>query len=68
MVYLILFGKNTEELRNIYKVSKFESFRQHLTKEQNETIDNYFKIIVGLANLNYSFDEIKEFVQNVQKN
>lgn len=68
MVYLILFGKNTEELRNIYKASKFESFRQHLTKEQNETIDNYFKIIVGLANLNYSFDEIKEFVQNVQRN
>lgn len=68
MVYSILFGKSTEELRVMYNANKYESFRHHLSKEQNETIDNYFKIIIGLTNLNYSFDEIMEFMQNVQQN
>ena len=65
LVYSILFGDNTVSLRKKYRAGRFESFRKYLTLEQNEKIDNYFFITVGLINSYADFYSIRNFLENL---
>lgn len=64
LIYDILFGENTEELRKKFDVERFESFRKHLTDEQNKQIDDYTLIVIGLINLYKDFNYIEYFLYN----
>lgn len=65
LIYDVLFGESTEQLRKKFDTKRFESFRKHLTDEQNKQIDDYTLIVVGLINLYKDFDYIKDFLYNV---
>lgn len=65
LIYDILFGENTEQLREKFEVERFESFRRHLTDEQNKKIDDCALIVVGLINLHKDFNYIEDFLCNI---
>lgn len=66
LIYSILFGENTEQLRERYNAERFESFRNHLTKEQNKKIDNYYSILIGMVRLHASFEEIRNLLEKIE--
>lgn len=65
LIYEVLFGKDTERLVNTYKTSKYESFRNHLSNNQNSKIEALTKIIIGLIGFDWSFEKIKKFVMDL---
>ncbi len=65
LIYDILFGKNTKQLIEEYKTGEFESFRKHLSEEQNATIRKYTCIIGEMINTYWTFDKIKNFMKAI---
>lgn len=66
LIYSILFGANTEELRKKYHAERFESFRKHLSDEQNKKIDGYFSVAVGMIQMYEDYETIKDFLEQIE--
>lgn len=65
LIYDVLFGKDTVQLIETYNSGKYESFRNYLSKKQNEKIEALEKVVYGLIGLRWKFGEISEFVKNM---
>lgn len=65
LIYDILLGKDTKQLVKEYKTSGFESFRNYLSEEQNNTIRKYTCMIGDMINAYLDFDKIKEYMEMI---
>lgn len=65
LVYSILLGDNTVNLRKKYKAGKFESFRKYLTDEQNNKISGYFSITTAYILSHHSFEDIRGVLESL---
>lgn len=65
LIYEILFGKDTRQLIKEYKTSEFESFRKHLSDEQNAVIRKYACMIGAMINAYWTFDKIKDYMEMI---
>lgn len=62
LIYETILGENTESLVKRYAVGRYESFRRLMPKESLEAIDNLTRLIVGLINFGWKYEEIEKFV------
>lgn len=62
LIYCVLFGSDTVDLVKKYSPKRFESFRKYLSDKQNEKIDTLIKIITGLINMGWKYEDISKFV------
>lgn len=65
LIYGVLFGKDTRQLVAEYKTSMFESFRKHLSEEQNSSIRKYTYMIGNMINAYWNFDKIKNCMEMI---
>lgn len=65
LIYDILFEKDTKQLIEEYKAKEFESFRKHLTEEQNAIITKYTGMIAEMINLYWNFSKIKDYMKMI---
>lgn len=68
LIYKVLFDKTMDELRAEFKIQKTESVRDYFTKDELADVENIERLIAGLINLGWGYEQIKIFlIENVPK-
>ena len=62
LIYKVLFGKTTDELKAELKLQKNESMCDNLSKENLANVENLERLTAGLINLGWGYDQIKTFL------
>ena len=62
-IYKVIFGKNAKALREEYGVEKNESLRDCFTAEELQAIQSMERLISGLIDCGWGYEQIKEFIQ-----
>lgn len=62
-IYKAIFQRNAKELREELGINKKESIRDCLTKEELEAIQSMERLVSGLVDCGWGYDQIKEFIQ-----
>ena len=63
LVYKVLFGKSTNDLRQEFKIQKCESVRDYFTADELAEVENLERLSAGLINLGWGYAEIKDFLE-----
>ena len=63
LVYKVLFGKSTNDLRQEFKIQKCESVRDYFTADELAEVENLERLSTGLINLGWGYAEIKDFLE-----
>lgn len=67
MVYKVVFGKNANQLREEYGITKKENLREYFSAEELAKVQSIEMVVSGLVNCGWGFDDIKEFINNPTK-
>ena len=62
-IYKILFGKNAKQLREDLGISATENLRDHLSEEEIRAVQSMERLVSGLVDCGWGYDQIKEFIQ-----
>lgn len=61
-IYFALFEKTMEELIDIYKPLRYESFRNKLSDEESKKVQSMEMLVSGLINCGWGYEQIKNFI------
>ena len=64
IIYKVIFGKTAKQLREEYGITKKDSLRDYLSKEELEKVQSIEMIVSGLINCGWGYDEVKNFITN----
>ena len=62
-IYKAIFQRSAKELREELGIDKKESVRDYLTKEELEALQSMERLVSGLVDCGWGYDQIKEFIQ-----
>ncbi|HJB15183.1 MAG TPA: Rha family transcriptional regulator [Candidatus Blautia excrementipullorum] len=62
-IYKVLFGKNAKQLREDLGISATENLRDHLSEEEIRAVQSMERLVSGLVDCGWGYDQIKEFIQ-----
>ena len=62
LIYKVLFGKTTDELKAELKLQRNESVRDNFTKDELADVENLERLTAGLINLGWGYEQIKTFL------
>lgn len=62
-IYKAIFQRSAKELREELGINKKESVRDYLTKEELEALQSMERLVSGLVDCGWGYDQIKEFIQ-----
>lgn len=62
-IYKVLFGMNASQLREKYLVSKKDNLRDCFSQEELCNVESMERLVSGLVDLGWEYDQIKEFIQ-----
>ena len=62
-IYKAIFQRNAKELREELGINKKESIRDYLAKEELEALQSMERLVSGLVDCGWGYDQIKEFIQ-----
>lgn len=62
-IYKVLFGMNASQLREKYSVSKKDNLRDCFSQEELCNVESMERLVSGLVDLGWEYDQIKEFIQ-----
>ena len=64
-IYKLLFNKNASQLRKDLGIDKRANVRDYLDSEQLQAVKSMEMLVSGLVDCGWSYDKIKDFIQNV---
>lgn len=64
LIYKSVFGKNAKQLREEYGITKKENLRDLFSKEELSKVEAVERVVSGLVDCGWGYDEIKEFVKD----
>lgn len=67
IIYKVIFGKNSKQLREEYGITKKDSLRDCFSQEELEKVKSVEMVVGGLVNCGWGYNEIKEFVTSQSK-
>lgn len=67
LVYKAVFGKNANQLREEYGITKKDNLREYFSAEELAKVQSIEMVVSGLVNCGWGFDDIKEFINNPTK-
>lgn len=62
-IYKVLFGKNAKQLREELGIEKKDDLRNYLSAEELKSVQSMERLISGLIDCGWGYDQIKEFIQ-----
>ncbi len=62
-IYKVLFGKNANQLREDFGISKTENLRDCFTAEQLQAVQYMENMVSGLVACGWGYDKIKNFIE-----
>lgn len=68
VVYKVVFGCRAKELRENYGITKKDNLRDYFSQEDLAKVQSVEMVVSGLVNCGWGYNEIKEFIANVNKN
>lgn len=67
LVYKAVFGKNANQLREEYGITKKDNLREYFSAEELAKVQSIEMVVSGLVNCGWGFEDIKEFINNPTK-
>lgn len=67
VIYKSIFGKNSRQLREEYKISKKDNLRDCFSEDELKRIQNAEMLVSSLIGYGWGYNEIKDFVANQSK-
>lgn len=64
LIYKVVFGKNTKQLRAEYGITKKDNLRDLFSQEELAKVEAVERLVSGLVDCGWGYDEVKEFVLN----
>ena len=68
IIYKVVFGCRAKELREQYGITKKDNLRDYFSQEELAKVQSVEMVVSGLVNCGWGYNEIKEFIANVNKN
>lgn len=62
-IYKILFGMDAKHLREKLDIEKKDNLRDHLSVEELNAVEAMERLVSGLVDCGWSYDQIKDFIQ-----
>lgn len=64
LVYKSVFGKSAKQLRGEYGITKKDNLRDLFSKEELSKVEAVERVVSGLVDCGWGYDEIKKFVKD----
>lgn len=64
IIYKVVFGKNTKQLREQFGITKKDNLRDYFSQEELAKVQSVEMVVSGLVNCGWGYDEIKSFITN----
>lgn len=64
IIYKVVFGKNTKQLREEYGITKKDNLRDCFSTEELAKVQSIEMIVSGLVNCGWGYDQVKQFITN----
>lgn len=64
IIYKSIFGKNANQLREQYGISKNDNIRDFFSEEELKSVQSAEMLVGSLINYGWGYDQIKDFITN----
>lgn len=67
LIYKAVFGKNTKQLREEYRITKQDNLRDFFAQEELAKVKSVEMVVSGLVDCGWGYDDVKDFITNSTK-
>lgn len=64
-IYKVIFGMNAKQLKNARGLTDKEQIRDYLSPEELAAVEGMERLVSGLVDCGFSYNEVKEFIRTV---